>query len=359
MTVNKFFLFFLLTSGITYAQSRYSFETKKVTNDIYVLYPKINPYRWVTSNVIVIENSNDVVVVDSGLLPSAAEAAIAEIKKITSKPVKYLLNTHWHGDHWQGNEAYVKAYPGIEIVASAEGRDGIATNGRAWVDIYYKKYFAAAISNYENLLKNKSYSDGKKISDEELTKIKEGLEDFKKDLEEMKTVNSTLPTITYSDKFFVYRGDREIQIHYLGFGNTTGDAIVYLPKEKVLITGDMVVYPSPYESGAFSKEWMLALEKLKSFPFNFMIPGHGEVQTDASYIDFLDALFKEIIKQVNQAWLNGTTQVEEAQKIVTHESVITVVGKDNRFKEFIKNLDTSFVASAVKTALQKAKEKKL
>jgi glyoxylase-like metal-dependent hydrolase (beta-lactamase superfamily II) len=155
-------------------------------------------------------------------------------------------------------------------------------------------------------------------------------------------------------------GKREIQIHYLGWGNTTGDAILYLPVEKILVTGDLVVYPSPYESGAFSKEWLETAKKLSLFKFEHLIPGHGDAQHDRSYLDYLHALFDVTIKQINAAYVQGKNTLDEFQSVVTHASVTTELGKSHpEFLSYIKNLDPGFVGSAVRSSFQKAKEGKL
>jgi cyclase len=84
-----------------------------------------------------------------------------------------------------------------------------------------------------------------------------------------------VPSITFNKEMTIRSGDREIKMHYLGWGNTTGDGIVYLPNEKIIISGDLVVYPSPYESENFSAEWLATMEKLNAFPFDRLLPGHG------------------------------------------------------------------------------------
>src|SRR5215208_46313 len=69
------------------------------------------------SNVLIIINESDVIVVDADIFPSSARQAIAEIKKLTPNPVRYLINTHFHSDHHYGNQVYREAYPGVEIIA--------------------------------------------------------------------------------------------------------------------------------------------------------------------------------------------------------------------------------------------------
>jgi len=78
---------------------------------------------WTATNVVVIVNDQDVTVFDSNTRARTARMVIAEIRKITSKPVRTLINSHWHQDHWSGNDEYVKAFPGLQIVATTETRD--------------------------------------------------------------------------------------------------------------------------------------------------------------------------------------------------------------------------------------------
>jgi len=76
----------------------------------------------VNGNSIVVVNEHDVLVFDTNVLPSSARAVLAEIRKITDKPVRYVVNSHWHPDHWDGNEVYAKEFPDLEIIASSETR---------------------------------------------------------------------------------------------------------------------------------------------------------------------------------------------------------------------------------------------
>lgn len=353
------FVLLIFVSVTARSQPVYHYDVTKVMDGIYLLEPVINDYRWVTANVIVIVNDNDVMVVDSGLTPAAGAEAIKEIRRITSKPVKYLVNTHWHGDHWQGNEAFVAAYPGVEVVASAEGRNGIMRNGMLWVRQFYNKYLQLMIDDYEATIQKGITREGKKLSEPEMNTLKAGLADVKLDLAAIKSLKVTPPTLTFEKQMTITKGSREIQLHHLGWGNTTGDAIVYLPAEKLLITGDLVVSPSPYESASFSREWFETSKKLREFSFNYLLPGHGKLQTDASYLDYLNALFAEIIKQINAAFTQGKNTVEEASTAVTNDSVVAEMSKDDRYKKFLKDLAPSFVPACVKSALQKAREGKL
>jgi glyoxylase-like metal-dependent hydrolase (beta-lactamase superfamily II) len=342
----------MLISAMCQAQTSYPYEVEKVSEDVFVLKPRISEYRWVTSNIVVVINESDVLVVDSGLSPAAAQEAINQIKKITNKPVHYLVNTHWHGDHWQGNETFAKIFPGIEIIATEQGLKGMARNGMVWATQLYAKNFQNSINEYEKSIASKTF-EGKSMNDKQLEELKIGLAQMKQDLLDIKALKPQLPNVTFSDKMIIQKGGREIQLLYLGIGNTSGDAIVYLPKEKILITGDLVVHPSPYESGMFSPEWLETSKKLAGFDYQFLIPGHGDALRDHLYLDFLNSFFEEIIKQVNAAYLKGITKVDDIKAAVTHQMVINELNKVSSNKPFTEKLDPVFVGAAIQTSFKR------
>ena len=88
--------------------------------------------HWTSTNTVAVINDNDVVVFDSSTRAVTARAVIAEIRKLTPKPVRILINSHWHQDHWSGNDEYVKAFPGLRILATAETRDYMRRMGSAF-----------------------------------------------------------------------------------------------------------------------------------------------------------------------------------------------------------------------------------
>ena len=89
--------------------------------------------RWTATNVVVIVNEDDVTVFDSFTRPATARLAIAEIRALTAKPVRTLINSHWHQDHWSGNDEFRKAFPGVQIIATAETRGYMTRMGSAFL----------------------------------------------------------------------------------------------------------------------------------------------------------------------------------------------------------------------------------
>src|SRR5213078_2098991 len=104
------------------------FDIKPVADGIYAAIAK--PAYKVNCNAVIILLDDGVLVVDTHSKPSAARALIAEIKALTDKPVKYVVNTHFHWDHYQGNEAYPSSWPaGVEIISSEATRQNIQRFG--------------------------------------------------------------------------------------------------------------------------------------------------------------------------------------------------------------------------------------
>ena len=163
--------------------------------------------------------------------PSAARELIVEIKKLTDKPVRYVVNTHFHWDHYQGNQAYPASWPaGVEIISSEATRNSIEKRGIPRV-----KHEIVTMPQEIERLK----TDLAKATDaKQKAELQSNLTQAEAYLAELKTMQLTLPTMTFDRSLIVRRKSRTVQILWLGRAHTDGDVFVFLPKEKVLITGD-------------------------------------------------------------------------------------------------------------------------
>ncbi len=111
----------------------------------------------------------------------------------------------------------------------------------------------------------------------------------------------TPPNVTLSDNLTLHRGDREIQLMFLGKGHTGGDVIVYLPAEKILITGDLLLEGMPFMGDAFPPDWIETLERLKALDFDTVVPGHGIPFSDRGRIDRQQALLADLWERTADA----------------------------------------------------------
>jgi glyoxylase-like metal-dependent hydrolase (beta-lactamase superfamily II) len=156
-------------------------------------------------------------------------------------------------------------------------------------------------------------ADGKTpLSAERRAKITAFVTDLRLYAQEMDRVRISPPTLTVEDELVIHRGDREIHILHPGLGNTDSDMVVWLPKEGVLVTGDLLPNPIPYGFGSFPKEWIATLDRLAALHPRTLIPGHGDIQHDLGYLHQVQALLGTVIQQVGAVAKRGGS-LEEAR----------------------------------------------
>ena len=123
MKCARWFGIFLLLLAPNLGVANDALEVKLVADGVYAVIPK-GPFDGRCNSAIILLDDG-VLVVDTQSTPAQAQQVIAQIKKLSDKPVKYVVNSHGHFDHWQGNQAYVETWPGVEIVASEAAREVI------------------------------------------------------------------------------------------------------------------------------------------------------------------------------------------------------------------------------------------
>ncbi len=312
-TMNKLLfasLFIFLATCFADAQPKtsdlYSVRAQKIKDDIYFIYRPEPLRHFVEGNVMLIVNDKDAILVDGGGSPAAARNIVAEIRKITKKPVRLLINTHPHVDHTLGNEVYVKEYPGVEIISHSATRDDLLTNGPPYVQGVYKEFDAHHKKN--SILIDRAMAE-KKPGYEKVVAYMERYcnEDSYVRRDEYSRATISAATMIVDTKMVLYRGSRIIQIEFIGHGDTEGDLVVYLPNEKVICTGDMVVAPVPYGFSSEPLQWIETLKRLKEFDFEILMPGHGGIQTDEIYIDALIKLLQDVQAKVQAGVTKGET----------------------------------------------------
>ena len=216
-------------------------DVKEVAPGVYFRYSSISasdmsiPFGGCNNIWVVFENY--VVVIDANF-PKEAKDVIAAVKKTTNKPIRYVLDTHHHGDHAYGNDEFAKI--GAGIIAQANCARLLRTNG--------PKEFADA---------GKGPTGRKDIAESKLK----------------------VPNVIFDDKFVLDDGTQRIEFYFFGHAHTAGDAFAYLPKHKLLCTGDACV------NGAFnfmghgdSASWIRTLERAQQLDVKWVLPGHGAIK---------------------------------------------------------------------------------
>ena len=260
----------------------------------------------VGSNSAVIVNRDDVVIVDSHISPESARAMLLELKAITDKPVRFLVNTHFHYDHTNGNQLFG---PPVDIIGHA------FTRRKLTGDILEKGMFADLLNAMPKQLDDlKARAAGEQDATAK-ARLDQQLRVQSAFAASLKDLKVTPPNVVVDDRMTLFRGDREIRLLYLGHGHTGGDLVVYLPKEKVLCSGDLLVNGLPNLIDGYVNEWPDALEKLKAIDFVDVIPGHGEPFKGKERIDWLQAFLRDLWKQAGALHDQKLTAADAGRRI--------------------------------------------
>ena len=184
---------------------------------------------------------DDFVLVVEANFPSGARAVLPRIKETTDKPIRFAFNTHHHGDHAYGNQLWADA--GATIVAN----DGVL----AEMKTAETGFFGGAPGRWEDT--------AKKRPDVAESKLKP-------------------PTLLFPRELFFDDGKRRVELRWFGVAHTKGDGFVWLPKEKILFTGDACVNgPHNYLADGDVSEWIKTLEAVKRLGAEKVCPGHGPI----------------------------------------------------------------------------------
>jgi len=322
-----------------------SYELKQLVPGVYAAVRQVSAGS-ADGNTMFIINDSDVIVVDAGGYRADARQMIGEIRKLTDKPVRYVINTHSHGDHIAGNEIYLAAFPGVEFISHPETRNLMTHNPGVEETV---KLFRVEIANVQKRLDSGKDSGGVELTAERRAHLKLAKSNYEFWISDMKGSHQILPALTVADSLVLHRGERTIEVKYLGNGHTTGDLIVYLPKERIVATGDLVISPIPYGFSQNLREWPAALKGLRGLDAATIVPGHGEIQTDWEYVDRQTALFESTWKQVKKA-VDGGADLEATRKAVDGEALSKAFGITSR--EMRDEFDYEFLDPAIEAAFK-------
>jgi cyclase len=239
----------------------------EVAKGVYLFISK--PYGDVglDGNAVAILSNDGVLVFDSNGTPASSAAVLAGIRQLTDKPVKYVVNSHWHWDHWYGTETYTHAFPDVKVVAHEKTREMMAGPAiefnRKGVESDLPGYVAAL----EKAVATKP-------------QLQPLLEEDRFFLEQKQNAHLVLPGTTFTDRLSIRLGERRIEVLHYDRAVTPGDTFLYLPAEKIVITGDLLVNPVSFALSSYPTGWLQTLEKIDALDATVLVPGHGEPLRD-------------------------------------------------------------------------------
>lgn len=289
------FLMFIALAG---AKEDKFLETIKVAENIYVFKPTID---WSHGNGVAIIGPDGVFFIDTYIQFNYAEEAIRRLKKLTRLPVKYVLNTHWHNDHVTGNGVFRRHYPDSRFI--------MHDSTFAYMDTIIKPQIAAEGDNIQAALAqlSKELQDGKRSNGQVMTEPMKAFwaeqiantKDYARVYRPEKFVNGD---ITFSDSMTLRWGAYTLKLFHLGqSAHSEGDVAVWIPENRLLVAGDIVVGPTPYATQDNSSGMVPALQAIIAMNPAIIIPGHGVIQHDLTYVKLLEQAFSAYRKAADAA----------------------------------------------------------
>lgn len=236
------------------------------------------------SNALVIVNEDDVVLVDSHVTPSKARDLKASIKAITTNPVTTLINSHHHWDHAHGNQEFAD----IPIIGHEFTYMKLAT--APLDEVTYRD----GVNGNDATLERVREQIATTQDDEERKQLETYLEMFSAHVKDFEEIDPVPPSVTMNERMTLFRGNREIQIIFLGRAHTGGDVAVYFPQDKLVFTGDVAFAGPSYLGDGYVDEWPQTLENLKALDFDIFVPGHGGPVTDLSRLDLVAEYYRDL-----------------------------------------------------------------
>lgn len=265
------------------------FDFRRVADGVHVAVAA--PAYKVNSNTAIIESDDGAVIVDTHSKPSAARVIVDRLRDVTAKPVRYVVNTHFHWDHWHGNEVYPAAYPGAEIITNQLTREAMVKKGLKRIQDHVRQVPGEIARLRAELAA---------ATPPQRAKLQADLRLAESYLAEVRAMKPALPTMAFERTMKLYRRDREIHLLYLGRAHTEGDVFVYLPRERVVITGDAVIGWTPFMGDGYPEDWVTTLDRLAELDWDTLVMGHGEpagrewLRTFRGYIhDMVEAVREE------------------------------------------------------------------
>ena len=273
-----------------------------------------NPRFPVMGTATFVISEEGVVVFDGGGAPLMAERIIDKIRSLTDQPVTHVIVSHWHGDHNFGIFRYLEEFPNVQVIAH-EFTEAVFNGTR----INYIDGMPTQIPTFKGQIEE-GLREGKRLNGEPLSDVMRRvyeriLEDADLIHAEYNRVKVTNATLTFEDKLTIRSGNRLIELMFMGDGNTAGDIIMWLPEEKIVSAGDIIVHPVPYAFNMPPKKWGETLRRIKALGYETLVPGHGEVQRDNSFIDLLIETADSVVAQRDRLVAEGIAEEEAIQQI--------------------------------------------
>jgi len=287
-------------------------------------------------NSIAIVSNDGVLVFDANGTPAAALAVLAQIRRITRRPVRYLVYSHWHWDHWYGAQVYADSFPGLVIISHEKTRALMSGPAIAFNQPALDRQLPDHIREVESRLEK---AKAMQAPPSEVARLSRHLASDEFFLAQKRSARHPLATLTFTDSVTLQLGEREIHVLHIDRGVTPGDAFLFLPRENLVVSGDQLINPITYALFCYPSGWIRSLEWIDALDATVLIPGHGAALRDENLLHAtLDLLRRE--RELAREQKSRGAKPEAAKKAILDDQRIlglrdSITASDStRYDEF-------------------------
>jgi len=258
------------------------------------------------SNAGIIDLGDHTLVFDTMNTPRAGSDLKRAAEELTGRPVSYIVNSHWHADHWMGNQVFDKQTKIISTPQTLElmtsELDDIRKSQKDFSD------FRKLIHDYEKSLELETNAQRKQM-------IMATISRWRYELEALPGLTPRLPDLTFDNTIVIYGQRRSVEIYASGKGHTVSDVFLVLPDEQIVFWGDLGFFScQPYLASCDLQGWKSQILSMTQSLYKHFIPGHGplgnqmDLQLEHQYIVTLET-------KVREAFMDGMSVEDAVSKI--------------------------------------------
>jgi len=305
------------------------FDLEKAADGVY--FAKARPQAMINCNGAVFVRSKDVVVVDAHSKPSAAAALVAQIRReLTDKPVRYVINTHFHWDHTQGDHAYRQTGGKVDFIATNATKQLMSELAIARM----KASLEEVPQQIDKMEQRAAHSN----SAAEKAFCAEQIRQMQSYQAELKDYPLELPTITFDDSYLLRDPVFDLHLEFHGHAHTAGDVFVFCPQQRALATGDASHGWLPNLGDGFPHAWPATIDNVMRADFKYVLGGHGPMQSDRVVMTNQRNYIEELTGKVEEGKKAGLT-VADMQERFTVASLRSL--QSNQYAEFLARIQAS------------------
>jgi cyclase len=276
------------------------FSVERLADHVFAIVRNDPPGFAVESNSGFIECRDQLVVVDAQSNEATTRRVLDAIRKHSHKPVRYVINTHWHDDHIVGNAIYRQAFPGVRVVAHRESLTYLPGDGKKNRDKFHHA-IPDALASLRKTLQSGKTGAGQPLTDEQRASLASDIHLAEGYLTVPEDFTPVLADVPVSDQLEIREPGCAIDVLALGNAHTTGDLVVRVAD--VVFVGDMIGWPVPLVGADQSRvrEWSGTLRRVRNLGPKVIVPGHGPVMRDYRQLEQIATLMTTITQRVDQA----------------------------------------------------------